>query len=225
MSASPPTRRLPRPLAALSLLATAALLALLFGHWLAPDPLMIDRSIIQGLRAWGGPSWLPGVAVDLTALGGSTVVTLVVVLVAGFLLMQRLWLTALALVLATSTGGQMVWLIKRTIGRARPDLVPHLVDVSNASFPSGHATNSAIIYLTMAGLVAQVARERAVRRYVLGLAVVLVGAIGMSRVYLGVHWPSDVLAGWSAGTGWAALWWWIAATVRARLADRSSLRA
>ena len=164
MLQSRPTRPLPKPLAAISLLAIAALLALLFGHWLAPDPLVLDRSIIQGLRAWGGPHWLPGVAVDLTALGGSTVVTLVVVLVAGFLLMQRLWLTALALVLATATGGQMVWLIKRTIGRARPDLVPHLVDVSNASFPSGHATNSAIVYLTLAALAAQVVRDRLSRR-------------------------------------------------------------
>ena len=217
MSASPPTRRLPRPLAALSLLATAALLALLFGHWLAPDPLMIDRSIIQGLRAWGGPSWLPGVAVDLTALGGSTVVTLVVVLVAGFLLMQRLWLTALALVLATSTGGQMVWLIKRTIGRARPDLVPHLVDVSNASFPSGHATNSAIVYLTLAALAAQVVRDRPTRRYLFGAAILLTGAIGSSRVDLGVHWPSDVLAGWSFGTLWALGWWWLTARMRASI--------
>jgi len=111
----------------------------------------------------------------------------------------------------------MVWLIKRTIGRARPDLVPHLVDVSNASFPSGHATNSAIVYLTLAALAAQVVRDRPTRRYLFGAAILLTGAIGSSRVYLGVHWPSDVLAGWSFGTLWALGWWWLTARTRASI--------
>jgi undecaprenyl-diphosphatase len=155
--------------------------------------------------------------VNITALGSGTILTCVVVATAGLLLVQRLWLTA-ALVLAATLGGSIIaGQAKYWVGRPRPELVDHLVQVTGLSFPSGHATNSAIIYLTLAGLVAQVTPRRVVRRYVLLLAVVLVGAIGVSRVYLGVHWPSDVLAGWCAGTGWAALWWWIAAVMRARL--------
>jgi undecaprenyl-diphosphatase len=100
--------------------------------------------------------------------------------------------------------------------RARPDLVPHLVDAGGYSFPSGHATSSAVVYLTLASLAGQVTPNRAARRYLLVVAVLLVGAIGCSRVYLGVHWPSDVLAGWSFGTLWALGWW--TATARARAA-------
>lgn len=155
---------------------------------------------------------------NITALGSGTILTSVVVAVAGLLIVQRLWLTA-GLVLAATLGGSIIaGQAKYWVGRPRPELVDHLVQVTGLSFPSGHATNSAIIYLTLAGLVAQVTPRRVVRSYVLLLAVALVGAIGVSRVYLGVHWPSDVLAGWCAGTGWAALWWWIAASARGRMA-------
>ena len=85
------------------------------------------------------------------------------------------------------------------------------------SFPSGHAANSAIVYLTIAGLLSQVVRGRPTRNYVIAAAVLLVGAIGTSRVYLGVHWPSDVLAGWSFGTLWALGWWLAGAKARAKL--------
>lgn len=220
------------PRAAWIALALAGLIAAaLLAVRVRGGPLTWDRAIMLALRVPGdpaqpiGPGWLHEAMVNITALGSGTILSCVIVAVAGLLLVQRLWLTA-GLVLAATLGGSAIaGQAKYWVGRPRPELVDHLVQVTGLSFPSGHATNSAIIYLTMAGLVAQVARGRAVRRYVLGLAVVLVGAIGMSRVYLGVHWPSDVLAGWCAGTGWAALWWWIAATVRARLADRSSLRA
>ena len=84
------------------------------------------------------------------------------------------------------------------------------------SFPSGHSANSAIVYLTLAGLASQVTVSNAARRYILVMAIFMVGAIGCSRVYLGVHWPSDVLAGWSFGTLWALGWW--LATARARVA-------
>ncbi|MFS0772306.1 phosphatase PAP2 family protein [Sphingomonas sp. 1P08PE] len=210
-------RRLPRELAGLATLAVAALVVLLLGIVVARMPFAADRAIIQALRAWGGPRWLAPAAVDVTALGGGTVLTLVVSLVAGFLLVQRLWLTALMLVLAAFTGGRAVALVKHLFDRARPDLVDHLVPVSSASFPSGHAASSAIVYLTLAALASQVVRERAARRFLFGAAVLLVGAIGCSRVYLGVHWPSDVLAGWSFGTLWALGWWWATAFTRAAI--------
>ncbi len=167
-----------------------------------------------------GPVWLHEAMIDLTALGGATVLTTATIAAVGLLLVRRLWLTALLVSAATISGSPLAAQAKHWVGRPRPELVDHLVQVHGLSFPSGHATNSAIAYLTLAGLVAQVERGQAVRSYTFALAVLLVGIIGISRVYLGVHWPSDVLAGWCAGTGWAALWWWIGAAARRRLSIR-----
>lgn len=191
-------------------IAVVLLIGLAIGHW----PFAFDRAIIVGLRDWGGPSWLPKVAADVTALGGGVILTIVVLLAAGLLAVQRLWLSAAATLAASISGGLVVSLVKTEVARPRPDLVDHLVQVSNMSFPSGHSANSAIVYLTLAGLASQVTVSAAARRYILVMAILMVGAIGCSRVYLGVHWPSDVLAGWSFGTLWALGWW--LATARAR---------
>lgn len=103
-------------------------------------------------------------------------------------------------------------LLKHWIARPRPELVPHLVQVTNASFPSGHAMISSAIYLTLAlmlaeGIEADGWRGRAGRAAVVAFFSAIAVLIGMSRVYLGVHWPSDVLAGWCFGTAWALLVW------------------
>jgi len=191
-------------------IAVVLLIGLAIGHW----PFAFDRAIIVGLRDWGSPSWLPKVAADVTALGGGVILTIVVLLATGLLAVQRLWLSAAATLAASISGGLVVSLVKTEVARPRPDLVDHLVQVSNMSFPSGHSANSAIVYLTLAGLASQVTVSAAARRYILVMAIIMVGAIGCSRVYLGVHWPSDVLAGWSFGTLWALGWW--LATARAR---------
>jgi membrane-associated phospholipid phosphatase len=191
-------------------IAVVLLIGLAIGHW----PFAFDRAIIVGLRDWGGPSWLPKIAADVTALGGGVILTIVVLLATGLLAVQRLWLSAAATLAASISGGLVVSLVKTEVARPRPDLVDHLVQVSNMSFPSGHSANSAIVYLTLAGLASQVTVSAAARRYILVMAILMVGAIGCSRVYLGVHWPSDVLAGWSFGTLWALGWW--LATARAR---------
>jgi undecaprenyl-diphosphatase len=210
----PHRRRLPVVLAGASVgaagIAVVLLIGLAIGHW----PFAFDRAIIVGLRDWGGPSWLPKVAADVTALGGGVILTIVVLLATGLLAVQRLWLSAAATLAASISGGLVVSLVKTEVARPRPDLVDHLVQVSNMSFPSGHSANSAIVYLTLAGLASQVTVSAAARRYILVIAILMVGAIGCSRVYLGVHWPSDVLAGWSFGTLWALGWW--LATARAR---------
>ena len=205
------------PLRILGIGATLIVLLLAIGFAAGRWPFAFDQRIIVGLRAWGGPAWLGHVAVDLTALGGGTVLSLVVVAVAGFLFVRRLWLTGGAVLLAAVTGNLVVDLVKGSIARARPSLVPHLVETSSYSFPSAHAANSAIVWLTLAALASQVTPSRAARTYLLIGAALLVGAIGASRVYLGVHWPSDVLAGWSFGTLWALLWWWILERARASL--------
>ena len=142
--------------------------------------------------------------------------TIVVVLTLGLLATRRLWLTAGLVLAATSLGSLLSAQAKLWFDRPRPALVDHLVEVRGLSFPSGHATNSAIIYLTLALLVSQVVPGRATRAYVLAVAVLLTGVVGISRVYLGVHWPSDVLAGWSIGTCWALAWWFLGAWLRHR---------
>jgi undecaprenyl-diphosphatase len=150
----------------------------------------------------------------VTALGGVTVLVMIVTVVTGLLATLRLWVTAALVLAATVSGSIAVEIAKQLVGRVRPQVIDHLVQISTASFPSGHSANSAIVYLTMASLLTQVIEREATRWYVLIVAVVLVTAIGISRVYLGVHWPSDVLAGWSFGTLWALAWWSIGARIR-----------
>ena len=96
-------------------------------------------------------------------------------------------------------------LLKWFYARTRPDIVEQLVGHHSASFPSGHSMNSAVVYLTLAVLVARSAQDRAVRRYLISVAIALTLAVGFSRVYLGVHWPTDVVAGWTVGGVWAVL--------------------
>lgn len=208
---------------ALAGLATVVMLAL---RVLEGAPLRWDRAIMLALRDPAGPArpigptWVREALVDITALGGVTILTTVVVVVTGLLLVRRLWLTAALVLAATISGSILSGQAKFWVGRPRPELVDHLIHVTGLSFPSGHATNSAIVYLTLAGLVAQVERGHRVRSYTFAIAILLVGVIGISRVYLGVHWPSDVLAGWCAGTAWAAAWWWIGAQARLRWGER-----
>jgi len=95
---------------------------------------------------------------------------------------------------------------KQLFGRARPELIEQLTHAGSASFPSGHAANSAAIYLTMAILLTQSPADRTQRFYAVAAAVILAFTTGFSRIYLGVHWPSDVLAGWSFGVLWALAW-------------------
>ena len=175
------------------------------------DTLAFDRWLLEGLRTAGdrsipiGPRWLRGAMIDLTALGGTTVLTIITVLATGYLLAARKVSTALFLSGAIISGSIGSTLLKLAFARARPDLVAHLVDVHNSSFPSGHAMNSAITYLTIGTLLARAERTAAVRIYFLTAAILLTLLIGMSRVYLGVHWPSDVIAGWCVGATWAIL--------------------
>ena len=207
---------MPRELIGAVLIALA--LAAFLGIGLLVDryPFAFDRRIMLGIRGAHPTAGIAYAARDVTALGGAVVLTTTVILVAGLLLVQRLWLTALALLVATWSGGRAVDLIKLVVARARPDLIPHLAEASGYSFPSGHSADSAIVYLTLAALATQVTGTRATRLYLFGGALLLTGAIGISRVYLGVHWPSDVLAGWSFGTIWAYAWW--IATAKARVA-------
>jgi len=170
-----------------------------------------DERVLLALRNPGdvsqsrGPWWLTVVARDVTALGGAPVLTLVTLGVCGFLALVRHW-RSLALVVGSTLGGWALnSALKSLFARPRPTVVPHLTEVLSQSFPSGHAMLSAIVYLTLGALLAQLTEHRRLKLYVLGFAVFLSFLIGLTRVYLGVHYPTDVLGGWVAGLAWALL--------------------
>ncbi|TRW18407.1 phosphatase PAP2 family protein [Glacieibacterium frigidum] len=163
-----------------------------------------------------GPTWLQNAMLDFTALGGVSVLTLLTILAVGLLLAQRKWWRALFLVGAISGGALLNAGLKIGFARERPDLVAHLVKVHDLSFPSGHAMNSAVVYLTIGVLLARAEKGPRVKAYLLGGAVLLTLLVGCSRVYLGVHFPTDVLAGWTVGASWATLCWLVAEWWRQR---------
>lgn len=168
-----------------------------------------------------GPAWLEEAARDFTSLGGAGVLVFLVAVVVIFLLMQGKRRAAL-FVLAAVAGGVLVSsLLKLGFERPRPDLVPHATAVFTTSFPSGHSMMSAVVYLTLGALLARVQPKRRLKVFLIGVACVLTLMVGVSRVYLGVHWPTDVLAGWAAGAAWASLCWMIAMGMQRRGAVES----
>lgn len=212
-----------RLLAAMLALALAlAGFAYLAAQVMAGRTLAIDRWLLLRFRSDAdlqltiGPRWFARTMVDLTALGGGPVLALVTLFVAGYLVSRRKIALGLFVAASIAAGGLSSELLKSAFVRARPDVVPHLVEVTSASFPSGHAMNSAMVYLTAAALVASAERSARVRLYLMGSAALLTLGIGFSRVYLGVHFPTDVLAGWAVGAAWALGCTWIAAILQRR---------
>ena len=159
-----------------------------------------------------GPPWLRDAARDVTSLGGQVILTMVTVATAGFLLLSGARGAAGLVLVAAAGGAGLVQVLKQMFGRVRPDLVSHSLFELTRSFPSGHSTMSAVIYLTLGALLARVQTRRVLKIYVLTLATLLTVMVGVSRVYLGLHWPTDVLAGWCLGAAWAIGCWF--ATVR-----------
>ena len=179
----------------------------------AASPYAFDTQILLALREAGnpavplGPYWLQNAVRDITSLGSTTAVFLITAAAAIYLLLIRQVGTALFLFFVVGFGQIILSLLKNAVGRARPDIVSHLDTVSTLSFPSGHAMMSAVTYLTLSLLAARFLPGRAAKIYVLALGVGATFLIGISRLYLGVHWPSDVMAGWCAGFAWVMLCW------------------
>lgn len=172
-----------------------------------------DKRIMLSLREPGnladpiGPGWFEEMMRDFTALGGNGFLTLLTLLAAAVMLIhgrRREALVFLAAVVAALVIGN---LMKLGVARPRPELVPHQTHVYTASFPSSHAAMSAAIYLSLAAVAYEWPARRAVRRLALATAVLLTFLVGFSRIYLGVHWPTDVIAGWSFGTATAIACW------------------
>lgn len=173
----------------------------------------VDEWILRSLRRADdpavpiGPVWLREASLDVTALGSPVVLLLMLIAVVGLMWLQRQPSMMLLTVVTTSTGSLVVFFLKHFIERDRPTAVPHLREVTSPSFPSGHAMLSAIVYLTLGIVLMQIVQRRAAKLYCLLWAMFLTFLVGISRIYLGVHYPTDVLAGWMAGMAWALAWW------------------
>jgi undecaprenyl-diphosphatase len=196
---------------------TIALLLLAFGilaqEVSEKEPLAFDQNIMLALRNSAnpsvpvGPAWLQEMARDITSLGSTIVLGIITFAVVGYLFLARgpavAWL-----MLGTVLGGVVLNnLLKFAFARPRPDFVAHAARFFTSSFPSGHATLSAITYLTMGALLARLHASLTLRIYLISIAIFLILLIGMSRVYLGVHYPTDVLGGWCIGAAWAMGCW------------------
>lgn len=175
-----------------------------------------DEAILRSLRTVSdpaipiGPPWLTHAFKDITSIGGTTILALITLLTGGYLLIIAQRRLAVLVIGGVLGGWLLSNLLKLGIARARPDIVPHLVDVHDLSFPSGHAMLSAVTYLTLGALLSRLQTRPAARIYIVCTATLLTLLIGLSRVYLGVHYPTDVLGGWCAGTAWATLCWLVA---------------
>lgn len=211
----------PRMLLVLSLAAGALSLFLVVAGLVAfGETHGLDERLMLALRTPGdvsdplGPPWFESTMRDITSLGGSTVLFMLVFVIAGYLALtgrRRLALLALA---SPAGGAVLANVTKLMFDRPRPDLVSHGVEVATLSFPSQHAMMSAVVYLTLGALAARLHTDRRVKIFVMSAAMLMTALVGITRVYFGVHWPTDVLAGWALGAAWAALMWWVGTRAR-----------
>lgn len=171
----------------------------------------------EGLESAGPPIVLEMVR-DVTALGGVLLRNLIAIGAVVALLFLRLRREALLLAATVMLGWLVNTGVKNLVGRERPEIVPHLMEAGGASFPSGHSFNSAVVYIAIALAFATLSARHSVRYTIIGAAMVLSAAVAWSRVWLGVHFPSDVTAGWLGGAGWAFL----AAALLQRSAEKAA---
>ncbi len=177
------------------------------------DTHSFDTKVLLAMRdrtdtkdPWG-PEWLEEMGRDFTALGGMGILMLLTAATVGGYLLQGRYKTAMLILIAVVGGLMISLLLKQSFDRPRPDLVPHGSYVYTKSFPSGHSMLSAITYLTLGSMIVRTRDHKATKIYVMIVSMLITLLVGVSRIYLGVHWPTDVLAGWSAGASWALICW------------------
>ena len=211
----------------IGLLATLfCVAALILGFGLLADEVMegetmaFDTRVARFFRPLGanapiGPAWLHEMARDVTALGSMVVLCFLLGAVVGYLLLIRKRGAAILLVGSILGGTLISFGLKLLFNRPRPE-IPGGIQVFTASFPSSHAMLSAVTYLTLGALMTRVAAGARLKAYFMGLAVFLTVVVGTSRVYVGVHYATDVLAGWCVGSAWAVLCWVVALQLQRR---------
>ena len=188
-----------------------------------------DQATILSLRSGGniadpiGPAWMEEAGRDVTALGSYIVLVFLVASATGFLALLGRW-RLVGLLAASVIGGMVISaLLKFGFDRPRPD-IPHSARVFTASFPSGHATLSTVVFLVIGGLLTRTTEDPQIRSYFVSLSIILTVAVGFSRLYLGVHYPTDVLVGWLVGGAWALGCWTIASKLEAKSSAVASTR-
>ncbi|MBI1359037.1 MAG: phosphatase PAP2 family protein [Alphaproteobacteria bacterium] len=178
-----------------------------------PDGRAFDMALLKWLHPGPdhaeplGPQWFDHAVRDITSLGSLAVLVTLSLVVLGYLLLQRKRLEAVSLVVALGGGLGLSETLKRLFDRSRPPLEWHAAETLNASFPSGHALLSTVFFLTLGVMLARATPKARLRAYVMAVAILLAFLVGASRIYLGVHWASDVFAGWSLGAAWAMTCW------------------
>lgn len=200
------------------------------------DGIAFDNHVLALLRPYAddpgrpwGPWWLKEAAADITSLGGISVLGLFALIVIVFLLSQRKWLSSLLLVVGLAGGVALSEGLKAVFERARPPATMQAVETINASFPSGHALLSTVFYLSVAVMLTRAFPRERFKVFVLGVGILLALLVGLTRIYLGAHWATDVFAGWAVGAAWAMVLWLVAYGVarwqkrhRAALQDEAS---
>lgn len=173
-----------------------------FDTWL----LLHLRDPADSQRLWG-PGWVQEMMRDISGLGSTIVVCAVAIGSAIYLALRGQKMSGAVVIAAAALSTLLSNLLKFHFDRPRPDLVPHGVETYTASFPSGHALLSAMVYLMLGALMAEAHSERRLKIFFMALAMLLTTVIGLSRIYFGVHWPSDILAGWMIGAVCALIVW------------------
>lgn len=165
----------------------------------------LDDAVLLWLNSHASPS-LDIAALELTSLGSTTVVWMIVLISSAFFWATRHYYSVLLLWIAMIGGAILNLQLKAEFGRPRPQLFPWRTEqVGHSSFPSGHAMTAVVLYATLAYLIGRLEPTRLQRRLTLVLTLIVIVLIGVSRLYLGVHYPSDVLAGFVVGVAWSTV--------------------
>ncbi len=177
----------------------------------------LDQRVLMWFRdandlanPWG-PGWFEETVKDLSALGGYPILVLVAIFTLVLLLAAGQAIAALVFVASLVSGSVLSSVLKLLFQRPRPDLVDHLDRTFTASFPSAHAMFGTVAWLMVAAMAARFVPDFRLRNLVISMSVGVALIIGLTRIYLGVHWPSDVIAGWAMGGAWAGFCWVLAA--------------
>jgi undecaprenyl-diphosphatase len=203
----------------MSILVAAVVLFVfgVFAEAVGGKPLALDRRIMLTLRSQtdpsvpAGPAWLREAARDVTSLGGTVVLGAIIFVVEGYLLLVREFAAAWLIAIAALGGLALNNLLKFVIARPRPAVIAHGAPHYTKSFPSGHAAMSAITYLTIGALLTQTHPAFVTGLFITAIAMILTFTVGVSRIYLGVHYPTDILGGWCVGAAWSMLCWQVVA--------------